>query len=1035
MSDISPWFDYLNDNNVPEGIHKQRHKVIDLLQDKYPEVAAARPNVKLDKSSVDALLMELSKKVSVAEISQCTTFLARILEYGRIHLNWDVHIPGVPVSLRPPKNRFRVGNFEIAQVRKIKRAFLAALANSPPAMEQRVGQILLSATLAGMLSPQNQRYFLENLAESELLISDLFCVPVHDAENRRQMWFADPVTLGLIARLHRDHVEDICEISSIQAPGDCIRLYLDYLDPTLFFALSELRNQCSNLLSMHLSPVLQDYAVGKIPTTSLPIATWKRIISGKALEITTTSDHQLQEHFIPAFSNTYAQNADKDITSLQILLWKKLVKRLGSHKKIKAAFRREVNNFLIEHNGEIYPPLYYIAQWGIELITTIPSETIKVYPGRDKCSLRPNSALSYMSDIGKYYITAGLDSDPTDMDSHELEEFYQQTVELCPVSSINKRNDSTSVAFSQRCAESLRRFHGFMQMRYGAPTVDFSGICSSDFTPKTRVDANLVTPAEYDRIQKVISGNNEKPSRLRRIQCLLVMLGFKCGLRRGECLRLRICDLQPGHDPILLIRNSRYGKTKSRAGVRKLPLKVLLDPDSLQTLLDWREQRIIEAGSNKPDTLLFTLDNHQMPHEHELFTSIRLAMHQVTGDKTLRFHHFRHSFANWTLIKLLLDDISWQDMPFFHLDEFSPENCTTFRRGLLANGDQGTKHLYELARLMGHESPGITLQAYIHMLDWILHRSQFMHICEPQLSVASIASLTGLTKDQIYFQAKKSGETTNHDWYLSDFIHRASGLPTASMPEVDPDLRPIPRLGQSERPLVSLHLVISTLLTSLAEGLPEKKLSQRINILGVTWQELERWNDNAEWIKALKTRRGHLRHLNVNTRKNGIKVFPAPIKTKTEQELSKKIIRHISTAEDTRQTLRKFLRYFLLNYTTAEDGLIIEDLKLVNAYLDRLRSILGVQKNQICVTAQMPKTHPGVLRRKEKELRKYCPDAGHVASVIDDACRKSLKYSIKVINPDDKRNNSKRGIYYSNYGFRYTLYILAIAFFDAEDRL
>jgi spore coat polysaccharide biosynthesis predicted glycosyltransferase SpsG len=89
----------------------------------------------------------------------------------------------------------------------------------------------------------------------------------------------------------------------------------------------------------------------------------------------------------------------------------------------------------------------------------------------------------------------------------------------------------------------------------------------------------------------------------------------------------------------------------------------------------------------------------------------------------------------------------------------------------------------------------------------------------------------------------------------------------------------------------------------------------------------------------------------------------------------------------------------------------------------------------ILLSDYLGKTHPGVLCHKEKELRKYCPDAGHVASVIDDACRKSLKYSIKVINPDDKRNNSKRGIYYSNYGFRHTLYILAIAFFDAEDRL
>jgi hypothetical protein len=195
MSDISPWFDYLNDNNVPEGIRKQRHKVIDLLAEKHPEAAAARHDVKLDKASIDALLMDLSKKVSTAEISQCTTFLARILEYGRIHLNWDVHIPGVPVTLRPPKNRFSVGKFQVAEVRKIKRAFLGDLANSPPEMEQRVGQILLSATLAGMLKPRNQRYFLDNLAESELLISDLFCVTVHDAENRRQLWFADPVTL------------------------------------------------------------------------------------------------------------------------------------------------------------------------------------------------------------------------------------------------------------------------------------------------------------------------------------------------------------------------------------------------------------------------------------------------------------------------------------------------------------------------------------------------------------------------------------------------------------------------------------------------------------------------------------------------------------------------------------------------------------------------------------------------------------------------------------------------------------------------
>lgn len=174
------------------------------------------------------------------------------------------------------------------------------------------------------------------------------------------------------------------------------------------------------------------------------------------------------------------------------------------------------------------------------------------------------------------------------------------------------------------------------------------------------VDANVLTLEEYeavlDRIERSLARED-----LKRAAQLLVVFGFRCGLRRMEALKLLVQDVLLNESPELLIRPSEWRRLKTKNATRKIPLGPLFDKRELEWLTAWTQRRKMEMRSGieaVPYLLAIPQGNGELliPSPEMIFNLIHPALREVTGDATVRFHHLRHSFGSWTFLRLLLSD-------------------------------------------------------------------------------------------------------------------------------------------------------------------------------------------------------------------------------------------------------------------------------------------------------------------------------------------------------------------------------------------
>jgi len=135
--------------------------------------------------------------------------------------------------------------------------------------------------------------------------------------------------------------------------------------------------------------------------------------------------------------------------------------------------------------------------------------------------------------------------------------------------------------------------------------------------------------------------------------------------------------------------------------------------------------------------------------EDLLFRKIHRVLKAVTQDETLRFHHLRHSFATWTVMRLMLSDLD-------HIPELFPHQVKTqkwleqskaFRKGLYLNDSMTRKHIYAVSSLLGHSGPDMSLEHYIHCLDLVsmlTRKNRFG--AKSAIKVINFSSTTAYTK-------------------------------------------------------------------------------------------------------------------------------------------------------------------------------------------------------------------------------------------------------------------------------------------------
>ncbi|WP_143269442.1 site-specific integrase [Mangrovitalea sediminis] len=370
----------------------------------------------------------------------------------------------------------------------------------------------------------------------------------------------------------------------------------------------------------------------------------------------------------------------------------------GSVTKTPAELLSDLKKFV--SRTDLSPILQLLTAWAIHLVRD---------GGMVKSRLAPSSVVRYLHWVGRELIIHSPDlMAPETLDADEWQAIY----EVCIA-----KSKSSSGNVTARLAE----FHRFLEAHYGVPPVDLGA-----HGGKRQVDARLLTPREYLRVRQLIRKSGDTV--LTDIQELVLILGYRCGLRRGEVWSRLLADF-PGLDhprvqrKELLVRPNKISGIKSWAGTRRLPLSLLLQEDELEVLTAFYRKRKAELVERAGNQALFSVDGLSgLPADQKLvFDTITACLRKVTGDPAFRFHHLRHSFVSLTFLRLM------ETYPGEHV----PQDWRQGRGGAAllpsmqaplwqsAGLSDTRRSAWLLGQWAGHASPGEAMLSYSHLLDWL----------------------------------------------------------------------------------------------------------------------------------------------------------------------------------------------------------------------------------------------------------------------------------------------------------------------------
>jgi integrase len=243
----------------------------------------------------------------------------------------------------------------------------------------------------------------------------------------------------------------------------------------------------------------------------------------------------------------------------------------------------------------------------------------------------------------------------------------------------------------------------------------------SPYLPQ-HVDANLVTVKELDDIIALLL-DCESESNLQQLFCLATtILSFHGGLRRGEILRLRMCDIVLNEPEGSLFRitvaNTSDGKTKSgkpRVVHAQLPAE---QAKLIRFLLQTKK------NAHYLDPLIGFADELISSRERQYILPVTRAIKSVCG-LAARFHHLRHGGAHvltnqvMALFTGVSDAFSCDSLSGLLEIEFVKKRFSYWLENRPIALINTVVALDEVANIIGHSSFDTTRKSYLHGHEWI----------------------------------------------------------------------------------------------------------------------------------------------------------------------------------------------------------------------------------------------------------------------------------------------------------------------------
>ncbi len=1014
--------------------HRQQMSVLQMINKTHPQLIRGEPNVQVSDDVVRQWEADIlaTKNGSAVDIRNKINFLALGLSQGKSVLGWDVMIPAPQRIIRPAPSPFTPKSFhglshhrewqQSVESRMRQPFFQELLNNGNKAKGHRRldpeyiswGLFLYMAiTRDGMLTGKH----IYGLALSTGTLSvhhSSAWLTLHDDESGdirgkrppRTRWLLGTQSLAILMRhLHNFGRPDNRDLTAAQLEKFtqaawrhfCRALEVEEV------SISSCMQHTATDLRLHTPEYLVRSALGKHMGTSISETRWRQLLIGGYVEqpdqdVSDESD----EHYGEKGRNSEILSQHDRPASLQDAhrLLKSLRDRLYKSRGTKKLSFKNVTQLLeqaVEKSCAMAPVAECFCRWLLFL---------HVRKKRKQSTLYKYLSVSLP-------LLQSLGNTPVDQERlAHLVEAYHYVVEQAKT----EKNRCYRWAI-------LSSLHNFLVAELGLPRIsmEFDGQTAQ---AERHADANCISEDEYRMVAQYLS--QRSGSTLGAIQYWVFVLGFRAGLRIGEALSIQMHDVLiskhvENTDVILLIRSNVYVDTKSHDSRRQLPLHLLLTDSELEAFKSFYFSR--DALAIHGRVMLFGLGGHSIaPLQDDVVQAdIHKAMRELIGDPSLRYHHLRHSLANYLLLTFHGIDIPWSAPS--HLDKL----WDTVIDGPSRSG------LYFIAQIMGHSSPDVTLRSYLHftglVLDNFCHRRSKItvdnRIGQPVAQLEALSGIIDIKPATLRKWKSRDGEKPplwlgraypKCEWY------DVAKQPVTPFPSISADSAPArPRLEQL--PLEQ----VDTILQHLDEWSTEE-VSRIFNLLD---DELEQLKFSARRILSARTGRGKraYRHVRNTAGKrpsldgNGPPRLSAPHSLK-DRQVAASIYQTIwSILEQEPDQLRKHLRYFYRFHRATDGHVWIRDVEnglLFVAWVlsldSRLRAVIKITPSALSTLIEAEQI---------KEWQNLLPSQSHKVSWEEGAAgrryRKSLGTGVVEFYIENQNKKSRSG-----HPVRYTLVIACI---------
>jgi integrase len=329
---------------------------------------------------------------------------------------------------------------------------------------------------------------------------------------------------------------------------------------------------------------------------------------------------------------------------------------------------------------------------------------------------------TYWSNLAFRLIEQVETADISKMDPIEIEEIYQDLIECAETDRLD------------HIYNALRVFHAYLMRCHAVPGIDWQTLASMADSGPSRVDANLVTEAEYLDALRMLRADKHVSPRQRGLQAAVLILCFRGGLRIAEAFGIRRKDIQcVGGVWIVRVAKNLYRGLKSTSSLRVVPFLEVLDPLEQTTLNAW-VRHADEYLDGRDTTALFTrgTNTRELTPRSRVAARLRAALHQATGDPSVRVHHCRHGLPN----RLIAAATACQLRGSGHLRSLVRQwpEAAAILSVLTQETSVSRRLIWAVANVMGH-SVATLLRSYFHLGSELLSRevrARWWRAAEPE---------------------------------------------------------------------------------------------------------------------------------------------------------------------------------------------------------------------------------------------------------------------------------------------------------------